>query len=131
MHAALDLWYHDPQVTTPILKFFSELVNNRGSRLQFDAHSPNGILLFREVSKLIVNYGSKNLMLEKVSDDQLYPLKLKGRAICFQIMKSALIGSYVNFGVFQLYGDSALDNVLNVIIKLLITIPVSTVLVSL
>ena len=29
----------------------------RSQRLQFDVSSPNGILLFREVSKMIVSYG--------------------------------------------------------------------------
>jgi len=31
---------------------------SRSQRLQFDVSSPNGILLFREVSKVIVGYGS-------------------------------------------------------------------------
>ena len=29
----------------------------RSQRLQFDVSSPNGILLFREISKVIVGYG--------------------------------------------------------------------------
>lgn len=40
----------------------AELVQNRSQRLQFDVSSPNGILLFRETSKMIANYG------ERVSD---------------------------------------------------------------
>ena len=47
----------DPQVTTPVLKLFAELVQNRSQRLQFDVSSPNGILLFREASKIICTYG--------------------------------------------------------------------------
>ena len=50
--------YH-VQVTTPILKLFAELVQNRSQRLQFDVSSPNGILLFREASKIICSYGEK------------------------------------------------------------------------
>lgn len=53
----MELWPHDPQVTTPILKLFAELVQNRSQRLQFDISSPNGILLFREASKVICTYG--------------------------------------------------------------------------
>ena len=55
---AVEVWYYDPQVTTPILKLYSELVQNRSQRLQFDVSSPNGILLFREVSKIICTYGN-------------------------------------------------------------------------
>lgn len=54
---AVELWAHDPAVTTPVLKLFAELVYNRSQRLQFDVSSPNGILLFRETSKLICCYG--------------------------------------------------------------------------
>ena len=65
MQRAVEIWYQDPQVlkiiingrftyrcifpkvTTPILKLFAELVQNRSQRLQFDVSSTNGILLFR------------------------------------------------------------------------------------
>ena len=48
-------------MTTPVLKLFAELVQNRSQRLQFDVSSPNGILLFREASKIICTYGSRIL----------------------------------------------------------------------
>lgn len=47
------------------------------------------------------------------------------------MLKAALSGSYVNFGVFRLYGDDALDNALQTFIKLLLSIPHSDLLVSL
>ncbi|XP_044761440.1 exportin-7 isoform X1 [Coccinella septempunctata] len=124
---AIEIWYHDPQVTTPILKLYAELVQNKSQRLQFDVSSPNGILLFREASKVICSYGSRILTTE-VPKDQIYPLKLKGISICFLILKSALCGNYVNFGVFRLYGDEALDNALNMFVKLLLSIPQSDLL---
>lgn len=46
------------------------------------------------------------------------------------MLKSALCGSYVNFGVFRLYGDEALDNALNTFVELLLSIPQSDLLVS-
>lgn len=125
----MELWHHEPQVTTPVLKLFAELVQNRSQRLQFDASSPNGILLFREASKIICSYGNHILNVE-VPKDQIYPLKLKGISICFSMLKAALCGSYVNFGVFRLYGDEALDNALNTFVKLLLSIPQSDLLVS-
>lgn len=62
MLRAIELWYHEPQVTTPVLKLFAELVQNRSQRLQFDVSSPNGILLFREASKIICTYGKFNIL---------------------------------------------------------------------
>ena len=71
MQRAVEIWYQDPQVlkivingrftnrcifpkvTTPILKLFAELVQNRSQRLQFDVSSPNGILLFRLTTRLL------------------------------------------------------------------------------
>ncbi len=64
-------------MTTPILKLFAELVQNRSQRLQFDVSSPNGILLFREASKVICCYGNRILEVI-VPKEQMYPLKLKG-----------------------------------------------------
>ena len=37
LHRAVEIWYNDPQVTTPILKLFAELVQNRSQRLQVGA----------------------------------------------------------------------------------------------
>lgn len=73
--------------------------------------------------------GSRILNVE-VGKEQVYPLKLKGISICFSMLKAALCGSYVNFGVFRLYGDEALDNALNVFVKLLLSIPQTDLLVS-
>lgn len=53
----------------------AELVQNRSQRLQFDVSSPNGILLFRETSKMIVNYGTRVLTLGEISKDQIYQMK--------------------------------------------------------
>jgi exportin-7 len=63
------------------------------------------------------------LTIRDVPKDQEYPLKLKGMSICFSLLKNALCGAYVNFGVFRLYGDSALDNALSIFIKMLLSVP--------
>ncbi|XP_033633482.1 exportin-7-like isoform X2 [Asterias rubens] len=128
LHRAIELWYHEPMVTTPILKLMAELVQNRSQRLQFDVSSPNGILLFRETSKMLVAYGSRILTLGDIPKDQVYAMKLKGVSICFGMLKAVLSGSYVNFGVFQLYGDSSLEEVLQMFVKLLLSIPLSDLL---
>lgn len=72
------------QVTTPLLKFMAEFVLNKAQRLTFDSSSPNGILLFREVSKLIVAYGSRILSLPNAAD--IYAFKYKGIWICLNIL---------------------------------------------
>lgn len=46
------------------------------------------------------------------------------------MLRAALCGNYVNFGVFRLYGDDALDNALAMFVKLLLSISQSDLLVS-
>ena len=75
-------------------------------------------------------HAGSRILSVNVSKDQMYPLKLKGISVCFSMLKAALCGSYVNFGVFRLYGDEALDNALNTFVKLLLSIPQSDLLVS-
>lgn len=58
-------------------------------------------------------------------------MRLKGISVCFIMLKAALCGNYVNFGVFKLYGDDTLDNVLNIAAKLILSIPQSDLLVRL
>uniref|UniRef100_A0A7N8XBM2 Exportin 7 n=1 Tax=Mastacembelus armatus TaxID=205130 RepID=A0A7N8XBM2_9TELE len=67
LQRAIELWYHDPACTTPVLKLMAELVHNRSQRLQFDVSSPNGILLFRETSKMITTYGTSTSDYPKLS----------------------------------------------------------------
>lgn len=76
------------QVTTPLLKFVAELVLNKSQRLTFDCSSPNGILLFREVSKLIVAYGSRVIPLPNKAD--MYASKYKGISVCMMILVRGL-----------------------------------------
>ncbi|XP_073913877.1 ran-binding protein 17 isoform X5 [Castor canadensis] len=56
LQRAIERWYGEPVCTTPILKLMAELMQNRSQRLNFDVSSPNGILLFREASKMICTY---------------------------------------------------------------------------
>lgn len=114
-----------PEVTTPLLKFTAELVLNKSQRLNFESSSPNGILLFREVSKLIVAYGSRILPLPNKAD--MYTSKYKGISICLIILTRALSGNFVNFGIFELYGDRALVDALDITVQMILSIPLADI----
>ncbi|XP_012505143.1 PREDICTED: ran-binding protein 17 [Propithecus coquereli] len=128
LQRAIERWYGEPACTTPILKLMAELMQNRSQRLNFDVSSPNGILLFREASKMVCTYGNQILSLGSLSKDQIYPMKLKGISICYSALKSALCGNYVSFGVFKLYGDNHFDNVLQAFVKMLLSVSHSDLL---
>ncbi|GAQ78625.1 Nuclear transport receptor RanBP16 [Klebsormidium nitens] len=123
---SVEVWTDTPEVTTPVLKFMAEFVVNKTQRLTFDSSSPNGILLFREVSKLIVSYGTRVLLLPVSSDP--YANKYKGIWISLTILKAALAGNYVNFGVFELYGDRALADALDIGLKMALSVPLPDIL---
>lgn len=123
---AIAHWTDTPEVTTPLLKFMAEFVLNKVQRLTFDSSSPNGILLFREVSKLIVAYGTRVLSLPTPAD--IYTYKYKGIWISLTILTRALAGNYVNFGVFELYGDRALADALDVALKMTLSIPLADIM---
>ncbi|KAM5298237.1 LOW QUALITY PROTEIN: ran-binding protein 17 [Ctenodactylus gundi] len=128
LQRAIERWYGDPTCTTPILKLMAELMHNRSQRLNFDVSSPNGILLFREASKMICTYSNQILSLGSLSKDQIYPMKLKGISICYSALKSALCGNYVSLGVFKLYGDNHFDSVLRAFVKMLLSVSHSDLL---
>ncbi|KAH9557462.1 hypothetical protein CY35_07G085500 [Sphagnum magellanicum] len=123
---AIEQWTDTPEVTTPVLKFVAEFVMNKTQRLTFDSSCPNGILLFREVSKLIVAYGSRILSLPTPSDPYTY--KYKGIWVALTILTRALAGNYVNFGVFELYGDRALADALDMALKMSLAIPLASIM---
>ena len=54
LRACLEAWADSPDVTTAMLKFMAEFALNKTQRLTFDSSSSNGILLFREVSKVSI-----------------------------------------------------------------------------
>jgi exportin-7 len=46
--------------------------------------------------------------------------RYKGITVCFSMLKSALLGDYVNFGVFHLYQDKSLDAAFDVFFRVLV-----------
>ncbi|TPX35726.1 hypothetical protein SmJEL517_g01976 [Synchytrium microbalum] len=119
---------YDHPCAQAILKFFNEFVQNKSQRLNFDISSPNGILLFRETSRVISTYGRLALSRTVMDDNAKWTQKYKGFTMCFNIIRWSLSGKYVNFGVFGLYDDPALRDTLDVIFQLMLSTPQSDLL---
>lgn len=143
-----ETWFHDPVVMTALMKFLQvlsfrlfpftcqlsfinvmscqEFVANKSQRIYFENSSANGILLFRETSTIVCTYGSQILSLPLKQD--IYLEKYKGIRLMLNTMTNALSGNYVNFGVFSLYNDQALQNALDVCLQICLQIPMSDVM---
>ncbi|KAK6588180.1 nuclear pore RBP16 17 (RAN binding 16 17) [Cryptosporidium xiaoi] len=120
---AADRLWDDSNVMNPLLKFMSEFVDNKSQRINFDKASPNGILLFKEVSSLICTYGSRILSKPDNSFQNIYKEKYKGLSITLSMLCHALSGGYTNFGVFEVYQDQALENALRLACRMCLVIP--------
>ncbi|ULT89570.1 hypothetical protein L3Y34_008181 [Caenorhabditis briggsae] len=123
MQFSVEKWPGCADVITPILRLLSEMVQNRQQRLKFEMSSCSAVLLFKETSKIVSIYGDRLLQLPEVSKDRVYKERYKNIGVIFLILKNALIGAYVPFGVFRLYGDSCLQDALTTFIKLFMSIP--------
>lgn len=119
-------WFDDPIVMTALLKFMQEFVFNKAQRIFFEQSSANGILLFRKTSEIVCAYGSQ--ILSVPVRDNVYKEKYKGIRLLLNTLTCALTGNYVNFGVFSLYEDPALQNALDVSLQLCLQIPLADVL---
>jgi hypothetical protein len=117
----LEMWADKPSVTTSVLKFFSEVVMQRGSRIAFGNSSANGILLFKRASQAIIVYGTRLSQTQTPSTDA-YALRYKGIYISAQILARCIDGGFVNFGVLEHYQDRSFSQSLEVVLQLLLGI---------
>ena len=117
-----------PIVSSSILHLFAELVYNRAQRIRFDANSPNGIILFRETSKLLTIYAHRLLAVKPEPGSDAYKVRIKGVSLCLTVLGRGLSGGYVNFGVMQLYDDSSLVNVFKLMLQLIISLQLNDLL---
>ncbi|KAI9028957.1 armadillo-type protein [Phycomyces nitens] len=118
----LEAWSPTPVANT-LLKFFAEFVHNKSQRLNFEISSPNGILIFRDTSQILTTYGTRVLEQQITDESRKYPFKYKGISICFTILSRCMGGRYINFGVFWLYQDKAIDEAFSMIFRLMLSIP--------
>lgn len=120
-------FYDENYVIITIFKFYSELCENRSSRLSFESCSDRGILLFRNVSAMTVTLGqhllNSQFSLIPSSDHQpnnLYEKFIKPLTILLEVIHRNLSAEYVNFGMMRLYKDDSLDQMLKIFLDLLI-----------
>lgn len=125
-----DTWHDQPDVIISLLRFMQEFCHNKANRVNFDQSSANGILLFRTTSDVVCAYGRRLLATPPPTggEMEMYKKRYKGIGIALNVLNSALGGNYVCFGVFSLYNDPALDNALDVALKMVLSIPLDDVM---
>ncbi|KAH7713326.1 exportin-7 [Aphelenchoides avenae] len=121
---AVQLWSESAVVTTPVLKFLAEVGLNRQSRMACDMPSATSVIIFREMSKIVCEYGNRLLALPDAAkvpgEDRHYKERVKNIGVTFSILRHVLSGGYLPFGVFWIYDDKCLSNALDVAFKMFV-----------
>jgi hypothetical protein len=137
--AALTAWADDPYVTTPILKLIMDVVHNRTHRIVFAPSKASGYILCRRAALCVTAYvnvmapgaplpqganappSGTHIGIGLNPGENIYKKRYKGLGFCMHIIAHLLNGSYVNFGIMELYGDKTLaiarDNVLKLVLQ--------------
>src|SRR4051812_35249941 len=56
INKSLSAFIEDDDLVLIIFKFLAELVNNRCSRLRFDTWNINGLIVFKETAKIVIQF---------------------------------------------------------------------------
>lgn len=118
---------YSDEVMTSVYRFLDELVTSRNSRIRFDIATANGIILFKEVTQVLLGFGKA--VLERPATSNVYKQKFRYVLLTLDIMTKLLAGGYVVFGVFQVYNDSCFIDSLNLCFGMIRCIPFADLLV--
>jgi len=102
-----------------IILFADEFNNNTRRRIVFPETSADGLKLFRTTAEMLIQY-AHFIMSSRHSnelDDRYKSIKFFLR--CFE---RCLTGGYANFGIFEIYKDPIVENLLNICGNILFTI---------
>ncbi|SCQ16090.1 Ran-binding protein, putative [Plasmodium ovale] len=122
----VDVIWDTYDICIPFLKFMCEFVYNKSQRITFPKSSPNGILLFKVVSNILIIISNSLLQKEKFCD--IYKEKYKIISLLLNMFNNCLNGDFVNFAIFDLYNDDILNNSLNLALNMCLVIPTNDLL---
>eukprot|EP00949_MAST-11_sp_MAST-11-sp1_P000320 g320.t1 len=127
--AALKCWWNVPFVTTPVLKLIADLVHNRSHRIVFSPSSAGAYLLCRSACECVTTYmAALSQTVANADSSTIYQSHFKGMGLCMRILSRLLQGSYVNFGIMELYGDNSLIVARNAVLQLALSRPAEELL---
>ena len=125
--AACQNYLYENTVMDSMLKFLAEFVYSRNSRIKFDNATSYGIVMFKNVSKVLNGYGK--VMLENAGNPEYFKKFYSKIRRLIGILTNFMTGGYVNFGAFEVYGDLCFVETLRTCFAVLGTIPRSEITV--
>jgi exportin-7 len=116
--AVIEGFYSAPEVMVPVMRFLSEFVHNIEGRISFSSNSPNGIVLFRQVTQLLQVLSERYKSLPG-NIQNMYQSKLKGILLSILVLDRLFSGDYIYFGAFMLYEDNSLAQAINSVMTMI------------
>jgi hypothetical protein len=115
---------HSSKVTNAVLKFLSEYVHNVENKISFPSFSPNGFILFRQVSHLLETFSrSYRLTSFSGSGADIYKDRLKCIRHCLETFDRMISGDFINLGALVVYGDNCLLSCFTSVIEVVLCAP--------
>eukprot|EP01127_Copromyxa_protea_P017596 TRINITY_DN5388_c0_g1_i1.p1 TRINITY_DN5388_c0_g1~~TRINITY_DN5388_c0_g1_i1.p1 ORF type:complete len:1092 (-),score=154.28 TRINITY_DN5388_c0_g1_i1:102-3377(-) len=103
----------EPEECWSIVHFVQQFSSNEHHRISFPITSANGIRLFRTSAQLLMYFGRYIMDKQGKGEDELDDL-YKSLKLYLQCFCTIMSGGYTNFGVFDMYNDSTLNDLLNI-----------------
>src|SRR5690349_16602474 len=96
INKVLNVFLQNDDVVLMIFKFLCELLNNRCSRLRFDTWNINGLVVFKESSKIIIQfYQYFNCLTQKNIQKDIYKEVYKYLDLTMQIFYNCITGNFI------------------------------------
>lgn len=120
----------NPEIASTYLKlwyiFMSQVTIHQKNSSIFKPHSPDSIILFTMVTNVLVSYLQATAA--TVAQNDLYKEKLKPMKNAMLLMSESLGADYIMFGVFELYNDPTLVNLLTNFISIISGLSIEVIL---
>eukprot|EP00475_Leptophrys_vorax_P043161 TRINITY_DN8213_c0_g1_i2.p1 TRINITY_DN8213_c0_g1~~TRINITY_DN8213_c0_g1_i2.p1 ORF type:complete len:690 (-),score=118.15 TRINITY_DN8213_c0_g1_i2:50-2119(-) len=118
IQAVMGTYFGVPDIAIPVLRFLSELVHNVEGRITFSSNSPNGIILFHQVTQIFHSLAERYRQFPGDACD-MYRSKLKGILLSIVTLDRLFSGDYIYFGALLLYQDTALSCAINAVTEMI------------
>lgn len=106
VEGALNAFYDDDEVVNVALKFLTELVLSRNNRLRFDTWNINGLIVFKETAKYVIQLLSLwQCFQQKQCKSDPYRQKWKHISVLCSLYGNMINGNYINFAICEYYND--------------------------
>lgn len=123
MEGTLNAFHDDDDTVHACIKLLCELVNNRNNRVRFDTWNINGLVVFKEASKYVIQLLTHwdSLQQKPLTQDAFKSKWKYVKEICL-LFQNVVCGSYINFAICEYYNDNTFTQLTQLVIKMIVSL---------